>query len=121
MVRILRCRDVLGHATWRLENVTSINQPNPMFGRPQINRKFRRGDRVRPIKPGIYWSQRQIEGRTLAATVTAYAWEPDHPLDTIHVRYDDGDVWVQVFAEYFEPIPDPIPLHQEGPEATNGR
>ena len=66
-----------------------------------MQRKFRRGDRVRPIKGGTYWVLRNVEGAALTATVTKLHRDRDG-IDTIHVRFDDGQEWTQVVADYFE-------------------
>ena len=74
-----------------------------------MHRKFKRGDQIRPIPGGTYWALRKAEGAAQHATITKLHSDRDG-IDSIHVRFDDGEEWAQVVADYFEAVaqhPDP--------------
>ena len=50
-----------------------------------------------------YWALRKVEGAAQHATVTKLHGDR-HAVDAIHLRFDDGDEWTQVVADYFELI-----------------
>ena len=70
-----------------------------------MDRRFKRGDRVRPIPGTTYHALRGVEGAAQNAVVTNLRHDPRWNLDSIDVQFEDGEEWVIVLAKYFEAVP----------------
>ena len=77
-----------------------------------MKRKFKIGDRVRPVPASICWDLRRLEEGPLDAVVTKLSLSTDPRLDLVDIRFDDDAVWIMVTADHLESaavIPDAGP------------
>ena len=71
-----------------------------------MTRKFKIGDRVRPVPASICWALRSLEDGPLDAVVTRLGRTSDPQLDLVDIRFDDDAVWIMVTADHLESAAD---------------